>query len=95
MKKRRKRRTSEQIIADLEARIEDIKGRSFSAKKIMAERERLELSAADYGELVGVTAPTIYNWEKGVTKPRRAQVEKLKAVLGMGKREAQRRLGYL
>ncbi len=57
--KQRKRRTAEQRIADLEAEIARIRekasGRSkFSAKAVKAERKRLELSAADYGQLVGV-----------------------------------------
>ena len=66
----------------------------FSREAAYAERERLELSAAGYGELVGVCALTIYNWEKGKTEPRQAQLEKWLAVRGIGKREAWRRLGY-
>jgi len=66
----------------------------FSPDAVLAERERLELSAADYGELVGVSGLTIYNWEKGKTKPQKAQLEKWKAVRGIGKREAWGRFGY-
>jgi DNA-binding transcriptional regulator YiaG len=66
----------------------------FSAEEVAAERERLELSAADYGELVGVSHLTIYNWEKGKTKPQAAQLEKWLTVKGIGKRKAWRRLGY-
>lgn len=65
----------------------------FDPDAVYAERERLELSAKDYGELVGVSGLTIYNWEKGKTKPRQAQLEKWLAVKGIGKREAWRRLG--
>jgi transcriptional regulator with XRE-family HTH domain len=50
------------------------------------------LSAADYGELVGVSGLTIYNWEKGKTKPREAQLDKWLTVKGIGKRKAWRQL---
>ncbi len=66
----------------------------FSSEAVYAERERLELSAADYGQLVGVSALTIYNWEKGKSEPRQAQLAKWLAVRGIGKREAWKRLGY-
>ena len=67
---------------------------AFSGEQVAAERERLELSAADYGELVGVSGLTIYNWEKGRTSPRQAQLEKWLAVRGIGKRKAWKALGY-
>jgi len=75
--------------------IDSARRTGFSPDAVSAERERLELSAADYGELVGVSPLTIYNWEKGATMPQRAQLKKWKAVRGIGKREAWRRLGYL
>lgn len=62
---------------------------------MMEERGRLELSAADYGELIGVSQVTIYNWEKGKSQPQAAQLEKWLAVKGIGKREAWRRLGIV
>ena len=64
----------------------------FSAKGLGSHRERLGISAADYAALVGVSGLTIYNWESGKTKPQQAQLEKLAAVRGMGKREAWRKL---
>ena len=64
----------------------------FSPSWVEAHRERLELSAADYGELVGVSALTIYNWEKGKTKPQAKQLAAWGAIRGLGKREAWRRL---
>ena len=99
MATRRKRRTPDEMIADLETRIEELKGRTkgthgFSAEAVLAERERLELSAADYGELMGVSGLTIYNWEKGKARPRAKLMDKWVAVRGIGKREAWRRLGY-
>ena len=64
----------------------------FSPGWVEAHRDRLQLSAADYGELVGVSALTIYNWEKGKTKPRRQQLAAWAEVRTLGKRDALQRL---
>ena len=64
----------------------------FSPKWLRAHRERLELSAADYAALVGVSGLTIYNWEKGKTRPRQQQLEAWGTVRSLGKREAWKRL---
>lgn len=64
----------------------------FSPRWVKAHRERLDLSAADYAELVGVSALTIYNWEKGRSKPRKQQLAAWGAVRNLGKREAWRQL---
>jgi len=64
----------------------------FSARSVRAQRKRLGLSAEDYGKLVGVSSLTIYNWEHGKARPRKAQFELLVAVRGIGKREAVQRL---
>ncbi len=44
------------------------------------------------GQLVGVSAQTIYHWEKGVSKPRRSQLAEIAAVRKLGKREVSARL---
>jgi len=67
----------------------------FSPRWLKAHRERLGLSAADYGKLVGVSQLTIYNWEKGVSKPRAAALSSLATVRKLGKREALKRLELL
>jgi len=67
----------------------------FSARSVAAQRKRLNLSAADYAKLVGVSPLTIYNWEHGKSRPRKEQLAALVAVRGIGKREAQRRLDLL
>lgn len=64
----------------------------FSSRSVRAQRSRLGLSAADYGKLIGVSGLTIYNWEHGKSRPRRAQLAQLVAVRGIGKREARARL---
>ena len=64
----------------------------FSPSWIKTRRERLNLSAESYAKLVGVSGLTVYNWEKGKSKPRNDALAKLVAVKGIGRREALRRL---
>lgn len=67
----------------------------FVPKGLRAQRGRLDLSAADYGRLVGVSAQSIYNWEQGHAKPRAEQLAALAALRAIGKREAHARLKAL
>jgi DNA-binding XRE family transcriptional regulator len=67
----------------------------FAAKGLRSHRARLRLSAADFGKLVGVSAQSIYNWEREASKPRAGQAAKLAALRSVGKREAQVRLEEL
>jgi DNA-binding transcriptional regulator YiaG len=71
---------------------EPLNGVRFSARSAKAQRKRLGLSAEKYAKLVGVSALTIYSWESGRNKPRKAQLAALVAVRGIGKREALKRL---
>ena len=64
----------------------------FSPAWLQAHRKRLALSAVEYAALVGVSALTIYNWEKGKTRPGQQQLQAWGAIRGLGKREAWRRL---
>jgi DNA-binding transcriptional regulator YiaG len=67
----------------------------FAAKNVVAQRRRLGISAADYGELVGVTAHTIYKWEHGTSRPRKAQLSAFAAIRRLSKAEAHARLEQL
>ena len=67
----------------------------FSAKGLKANRERLGLSADNYGRLVGVSGLSIYNWEQGKARPRESSIEALLKIRGIGKREAAKRLQSL
>lgn len=94
-----RRRSDEEQIAALEARIEELReqvreDRKFSPEAVSKDRRRLELSRADYANLVGVSHLTIYHWENGRSRPRAAQLKKWLAVKSTAKREAWRRLGY-
>jgi DNA-binding transcriptional regulator YiaG len=64
----------------------------FVAKGLRSQRSRLGLSAESFAKLAGVTAQTIYNWERGEAHPRPEQLSKLVALRGIGKREAGKRL---
>ncbi|WP_132998906.1 helix-turn-helix domain-containing protein [Luteimonas arsenica] len=75
-----------------QAEPEDGRKLRFQAKGLKSHREKLGLSAAEYGALAGVSAQSIYNWEAGKSTPRQAQVAALAELRGMGKREAAKRL---
>lgn len=64
----------------------------FVAKGLVSMRKRLGVSAAELGQLVGVSTQTIYNWERGVTRPGAAQKAKLASFRTVGKREVQGQL---
>lgn len=66
--------------------------RRFSPTRLAAHRSKLGLSAASYGQLVGVSGQTVYHWEQGKARPRAAQLEGLAAVRGLGAREIAARL---
>ena len=78
-----------------QAEEEPLESVRYSARSVKAQRQRLELSAADYGKLVGVSGLTIYNWEHEKARPRKAQLAALVAVRGIGKREALMKLAEL
>ena len=71
------------------------RGTRFSPKWLASHREKLAISAADYAALVGVSALTVYNWEKGKTKPRAKQLAALARVRALKQREAWKRLDAL
>lgn len=86
-----------QVLKEAPARTEqaDAERVRFTAKGLRSQRERLGLSAADYGKLIGVTDQTIYNWEHETARPRKQQVAAIASLRGMGKRQARARLEQL
>jgi len=64
----------------------------FVAKGVLTLRKRLDLSAMELGQLVGVSSQTIYNWENGGSRSRKAQLAALVSIRGLGKREAKQKL---
>ena len=73
----------------------DSAGLRFRAKGMAANRQRLGLSAADFGLLVGATGQSIYAWEAGKTKPKPATLAVIAALRGIGKREVEDKLASL
>ena len=64
----------------------------YSARSVISQRKRLGISAADYGKLIGVTGHTVYKWEHGTSRPRKAQINALASLRTLGKTEAITRL---
>lgn len=64
----------------------------FRASGLASHRNRLGLSAGDFGKLSGVSGQSVYKWETGEVKPRRAQLEAIASVRKIGRREALARL---
>jgi len=60
----------------------------FRAKGLATHRQRLGLSAAEAGVILGISAQTVYNWEAGKSKPRQSQMAAIAAFRKMGKRRA-------
>ena len=71
------------------------KGARFVPRSVKAQRDRLGLSAENYGKLVGVSGLSIYKWELGESRPRDKHLAALVAVRGIGKRGALKRLEML
>jgi len=71
---------------------EDASRIRFSAKRLARQREKLGLSAADMGLLLGVSAQTVYNWEAEKSRPRATQLAAIAALRGIGKRQVKARL---
>ena len=67
----------------------------FTAKGLRSQRQRLGLSAENYGKLIGVTGQTIYSWEQETSRPRKQQFAPVAALRHIGKREALARLEQL
>ena len=67
----------------------------ITGKGVKALRKRLGLTQALFGKLVGVSVPTVVNWEahSGKINLRKAAAGKLQGLRGIGKRQAAEMLG--
>ena len=94
----------ERIVARLEAEAKarqlegvqkgakDTEGTRLGPRSIAAQRKRLKLSRKDFGQLVGVTANSIYLWETGEVSPKQKSRAAIIGLRGMGVKEAKRLL---
>lgn len=71
---------------------EESSARRFSAKGLVSHRQKLGFSREQYAQLVGVSGQSIYKWERGESRPRRAQLEALTKVRTLGKNAALARI---
>jgi DNA-binding transcriptional regulator YiaG len=55
-------------------------------------RKKLDLSANEMGQLLGVSGQSIYKWEQGKAKPRASQLPAIAAARKMGKKEVMAKL---
>lgn len=67
-------------------------GLRFRVAGFASLRKKLGLSAAEMGQLIGVSAQSVYHWETGKTRPRASQLAAIAAVRKLGKREVAARL---
>lgn len=70
-------------------------GVRFSARSLKAQRRRSGLTQAEYASLIGVSAVSLHHWENGNNRPRDKHLAQIVALRGMGKRDAERRLGEI
>lgn len=64
----------------------------FNAQALAAKREQLGISQQAMATLLEASTLSVSRWESGKVAPRAAQLERIQAVLKIGKREAKARL---
>ncbi|GAB3644854.1 helix-turn-helix domain-containing protein [Ramlibacter alkalitolerans] len=74
---------------------EDGRQLRWSPERFAKQRQKLELSAADFAKLLGVSSLSVYKWEHGQARPRQRQLEAIAAARKLGKREARAKLEEL
>ena len=89
---RSERTVSKLLPSPTQAEAAGAKTPRVTAKGLASLRKRLDLSAADFGRLVGASGLSVYKWEQGRAKPQARYVSALIALRGIGKKEAARRL---
>ncbi len=67
----------------------------ISGKGVKTLRKRMGLTQAQFGKLVGVSIPTVVNWEgtQGKVNLRKAAAGKLQGLRGVGKRDVAGMMG--
>lgn len=70
-------------------------GLRFSPARLVAIRNKLGVSQAEFGLLIEASYQSVHKWEADKAKPRAAQLAKMAALAKLGKREVQQRLQSL
>ncbi len=71
---------------------EDKEKLRFRQDGFITLRKKLDLSANEMGQLLGVSGQSIYKWEQGKAKPRASQLPAIAAARKMGKKEVTAKL---
>ena len=71
---------------------EDKEKLRFRQDGFITLRKKLDLSANEMGQLLGVSGQSIYKWEQGKAKPRASQLPAIAAARKMGKKEVMTKL---
>ncbi len=85
-------RTATRAAADEEPAASPAQGLRFRVAGFASLRKKLGLSAAEMGQLIGVSAQSVYHWETGKSRPRASQLAAIAGVRKLGKREVAARL---
>ena len=67
----------------------------YSAKTLASQRQRLGLSAAELGAILGVSGQSIYKWEDGKARPRAKVLPGIANLRKLGKKEIAAKLAEL
>ena len=88
LEKKLSRRGREPASPAPEAGAETAKKGRYSARSLASQRRRLGLSANELGQLIGVSAQSIYNWEEGKARPRARHLPAVMALKTLGRKAA-------
>lgn len=86
---RQNQKLHKQIPAPAEESTDEDRKLRFVPKGLATLRRRLDITVEELATLLSVSPQSIYNWQTGKSVPRRAQLEKLASIRGIGKREAE------
>ena len=85
---RQNQKLQRKIPESAEKSIDEDRKLRFVPKGLPSLRKRLGITVEELAVLMDVSPQSVYNWQTGKSVPRRAQLEKLASIRGMGKREA-------
>ena len=64
----------------------------FDAAALLVQRKHLGITQGQMAQLLGASSLSVYKWESGQVTPRAAQLERILAVMKLGKRAASAQL---
>ncbi len=73
---------------------ESAEGLRFRADGFATLRKKFAMSAAQMGQLIGVSAQSVYHWEAGKSRPRASQLPAIAAARKLTATQAWEKIGY-